>query len=475
MPPVDLYGEILAPGALVGLYEINQLAYEGGFAAIYRASHLDTGDAVAVKVLRRSLAESLEVVQRFHIEAEAIRRIDHRNVIDVFEISDLTDGRPYMVMEWLDGRNLAEMLEERGPFAPGEALAIMREVGSALAAAHALGVVHRDVKAQNIIAVPDGTWFSLKLIDFGIAKLTAPEGDSFALSSRIIMGTPQTMAPEQILGNPVDPRTDVYALGVLLYQLVTGQMPYNGINRVEIEEMHLRGAPPRASDIAPQARAFDEIIQRSMSKAREARHATTGDLVADLEAAMASGALLGLAHELRGAEPALATETGIGLQARARTGPVPGDTAALAEQLDWIDEYLETARDRISAAGLAIHLDSADTVLGVAILPGDDRALREQAIAAALAIAAWQEAHQSGATSAIDTRVSLHMAPVSVRRVDGHAELIDGDLLDTERWPAPPSPGSLAASPAVLAGLEASYERRIQPAAPSRRATTPKE
>lgn len=284
-----LYGEILSGGALVGSYVVDALACEGGFASIYRAHHVQTRERAALKVLRLPMACSERLTLRFRQEAEVIRRLCHPHIVAIFEVGELYDGRPYIAMEWLDGRNLADELRVRGSFSEHEALAIMTEICDAVAAAHSHGIIHRDIKAENVIAVPCGTWFSTKLVDFGIAKLTSPEDTPALITAQSILGTPQTMAPEQILGLPVDARTDIYALGILLYMLVTGSLPFEGNSAIEIEEMHLHATPPSASDVAPVSPALDGVVAKALAKRKEERHGSVAELLAALRAAVGAG------------------------------------------------------------------------------------------------------------------------------------------------------------------------------------------
>jgi tRNA A-37 threonylcarbamoyl transferase component Bud32 len=281
-----LYGEILSSGALVGSYVVDALACEGGFASIYRAHHMNNRERAALKVLRLPMACSERLTLRFRQEAEVIRRLCHPHIVAIFEVGELYDGRPYIAMEWLDGHNLADEVRARGSFSEREALAIMTDICDAVAAAHSHGIIHRDIKAENVIAVPCGTWFSTKLVDFGIAKLTAPDDTPALITVQSILGTPQTMAPEQILGLPVDARTDIYALGILLYMLVTGCLPFEGDTSVEIEEMHLHATPPNASDVAPVSPALDGVLARALAKRKEDRQGCVAELLAALRAAV---------------------------------------------------------------------------------------------------------------------------------------------------------------------------------------------
>src|SRR6266478_5793915 len=173
------------------------------------------------------LAPSPEMVERFVREARVVNRIRHPNIVDIYEFGELDDKRPYFVMELLEGTSLASIVERRGRLSPAQALSYLEPVCDALRAAHAAGVVHRDLKASNVAVVKEGDPPRVKLLDFGIAKLvrTAPgERGLTAVGQRI--GTPYAMAPEQIRGGAIDARVDIYALGVLLYQLLTGRYPF---------------------------------------------------------------------------------------------------------------------------------------------------------------------------------------------------------------------------------------------------------
>jgi serine/threonine protein kinase len=285
-----LYESILHGGARVGNYIIDAARSQGGFATVYRARHRVLNRVAAVKVLHASLATE-EAIQRFTQEAQAVNLIHHPNIVDVYEFGKLLDGRPYLVMEWLEGRNLDEELESRGPLSPAEALAVMEELGAGLSAAHAQGVIHRDLKASNVIAVSSGAWFSIKLVDFGIAKLLEPaklNAVELTSTAGLRLGTPWNMAPEQILGKPVDARTDIYALGILLYQLLTGGLPFRADTPVEAQEQQLHSPPPRASDLAAIGEALDDVIHRAMEKEIDRRFDSVEQFLASLRRAVAA-------------------------------------------------------------------------------------------------------------------------------------------------------------------------------------------
>ena len=224
LPAVPLYGDDLAPGALIGPYVVDAVVHVGPMATLYRA--LDArGQPVAVKLLHRPLSSSRRALERFALEGDVLERVRHPNVVRLRDTGTLVDGRPYLAMEWLGGEDLSTRLEARGGVGLGEATEVLEQLGAALRGAHGLGIIHRDLKAENVRVVADSPSVVVKLLDFGVAKDAMRGADARLTSTGMQMGTPVAMAPEQILGQPLDARTDVYALGVLLYQLLTGRDP----------------------------------------------------------------------------------------------------------------------------------------------------------------------------------------------------------------------------------------------------------
>ena len=224
-------------------------------------------------MLRRQLAASPQMVTRFVREAQAVNMIKHPAIVDIYEFDTLPDGRPFYVMELLEGTDVRSLLNERGRFTPAEVLEILEPVCSALQVAHEQGIVHRDLKASNIFVKTSGGTRSIKLLDFGIAKLMHPDASEAGLTVvGTRLGTSYTMAPEQIRGDGVDPRTDIYALGVVLYHLLTGQYPFRAETMTDIERMHLEAPPPRPSQAAAVSPAFDAVVLRCMEKTAERRY-----------------------------------------------------------------------------------------------------------------------------------------------------------------------------------------------------------
>lgn len=276
----------LAGGAQIGDYLVDELRAGGGFAAVYRATHLPSGRPAAVKLLHRMLATSTKTLRRFRREVELVDRLRHHNIVECYGFGTHFDGRPYLAMEWLDGRTLAAEVAHRGPFAPADAVRAICDLCAPLEATHQIGVVHRDLKGSNVIAVPDGAWYRLTLVDFGIAKLVDPEvGDATTLTTMgARLGSPHCMAPEQILGDPIDGRTDIYALGILLYQLLTGALPFRADSADELEDQQLHATPAPPSRLVSVPAALEELVLRCLEKRPELRPDSVTALRADLEA-----------------------------------------------------------------------------------------------------------------------------------------------------------------------------------------------
>jgi serine/threonine-protein kinase len=434
----EMYGAILAPGAMAGSYVVDEYAARGGFASIYRARHMRTGQAAALKVLHPVLAQSRHMIRRFRQEAEAVNRLRHPNIVTLYELDELMDGRPFIAMEWLDGPTLRHELEARGTFTAAEALAVLEEIGGAVTAAHACGVVHRDIKASNVIALPCGDWFSTRLVDFGIAKLTAPDDAHTSVTTRAIMGTPANMAPEQILGEPVDARTDVYALGILLFQLLVGRLPFEGADAIEVEQMHLSARRPHASALAPVAPAIDEVIITALAVDRDRRQATVDEFLEHLRAAVRGTTRAGPTHQRTAGE--IGT-SGIAVLIRARA------RAASDTCRDAVGDVLDRAREAVLAVGLQLVMESGDSVLAAASLARGGDGLRDAVLQAipALLDGLASEAEQVIVSAIIDTG-EVRVA----RRADG-MQLAGGELLGLCRWPV--LPAGMFAYEHALSGL----------------------
>jgi serine/threonine-protein kinase len=281
----------LQPGQVVGEYQIERKLGQGGFGAVFKGVHPLIGKQVAIKVLSQRFSVDPQMVSRFVSEARAVNQIRHHNIIDIFSFGTLEDGRFYYVMEYLDGEPLDRRLARRGPTSLAEAIPILRGVARALDAAHAKGIAHRDLKAENIFLAshPDGVF--PKLLDFGIAKLMTPEdAHSHKTRTGAPMGTPHYMSPEQCHGRAVDHRTDMYAFGVLAYVMLTGVYPLDGDDYMAIlmRQVHDEPEPPSShrSDLPA---GVDAAIAWLMRKDPAARPATLLEAVQALEQVAGGG------------------------------------------------------------------------------------------------------------------------------------------------------------------------------------------
>ncbi len=255
--------EPLGPGTVIGQYRLCERLGSGGMGEVFRVSHTVLGRSYALKVLRRDIGnQDAEAAGRFLREARAAARIKHRHIVDVFDFGYLDDGRPYLVMEMLEGESLSARLAD-GPIEPRVALAMARQLASALAAAHEVGVVHADVSPSNVLLVGD----DVKLVDFGLAQLrNDPTRAASEQPAEYVFGTPSYIAPEMIRGLPAEERSDQYSLGAVMFEMLTGRTPYRASNLRELCVMHLRAPIPSLDgDWTPPAEV-DRLIARCLAK-----------------------------------------------------------------------------------------------------------------------------------------------------------------------------------------------------------------
>ncbi|WNG54363.1 protein kinase [Archangium gephyra] len=268
-------------GSFMALRELGR----GGMGSVLLAEHVLIPKRVAVKVLHHHLADEPELVSRFLAEARAMSLVQHENVVTVYDL-DTRDGRPYFVMEYLEGQSLAAFA--RGPLEPALAVELLAQVCEALGAAHARGIVHRDLKPANVFLVPGNHGrHRVKLLDFGIAKRLVRQDGETPTRTGVLMGTPEFMAPEQCGGKDVDARTDLYAVGVLGYLLLTGTTPFAGSNAAEILVAHLQQTPRPPHEVRPGIPpSLSAVLLRALAKRPEARYATAAELRSALEASI---------------------------------------------------------------------------------------------------------------------------------------------------------------------------------------------
>jgi len=276
-------------GTLVaGRYEIEDVIGRGGMSTVYRAHDRVLERDVALKILHERHTSDPEYVERFRREARAIARLSHPNIVTVIDRGQV-DGYEFIVFELLRGANLKELLGRRGPLPVAEALALVHQAGRGLAFAHEHGIVHRDVKPQNILVSEDGV---AKVTDFGVARSLARD-DGLTLTGTIL-GTGDYLSPEQALGRRVDERSDQYSLGALLYELLTGEVPYPAESMLAVATRHVNEPPPSVRQRRPDVSArVDEVVRRAMAKSTEERFPSLDAFLAALETAMAEDAVGG--------------------------------------------------------------------------------------------------------------------------------------------------------------------------------------
>ncbi len=264
-------------------YRLSRQLGVGGYGAVFAADDQLTGDRVAVKVLSPAATTSAELVTRFHREAIATSRVRHPHIVQVADFDVDTDGSHFMIMECLDGRDLAEALASERRLPPGRALVIAAQCARGLAAAHRVGVLHRDLKPSNVFLVrrSDGDE-SVKIIDFGISKLTRAAGDyTNVTSASSVVGTPSYMAPEQARGEELDARCDVYALGVVLFEMVVGARPFAGPDPLATLVAHARAPRVAPSVLRPELAGcpgLDALVVRAIAAERSRRFDSMDEL-----------------------------------------------------------------------------------------------------------------------------------------------------------------------------------------------------
>lgn len=369
-------------------YTLDRMIGEGGFGQVWGATGTD-GVRVAIKILHLELVRSIDALTRFQRELSAIERLQHRSVVRALGHGALDDGRPYLVLEYLEGPSLREVLHAHGPMPPAEMLTIFEPLCDALSVAHAAGLVHRDVKASNVILARDERGMRPVLLDFGLVKLSDQAGPGLT-SSRSMLGTPAAMAPEQMRGQPVDARTDVYALGLLAFHMLTGHPAFGGAPGVVQSYMQIHGARPRPStkvDIDP---AIDAPIGKALAPDRNDRYTTPKELYDALRAVI---------HPAAGAE---------------------SDVIAL--YAEGSPDAILSISELVRGLGMTIALVAPDSVLAV-IAPGMLDVGGTRGLLAPLAAGA---------------KIALGKSRAFIQ-----GAIVDGEALDAESWAPYPLPDGL--------------------------------
>ncbi|WP_437332296.1 serine/threonine-protein kinase [Sorangium sp. So ce296] len=437
-------GELPA-GTLAGEYILEGFIARGGCGVVYAARHARSGRPAAVKVLSEAVAHSRRVVERFAREIEALRLISHPNIVEIYEVGELNNYQPFYVMERLEGQTLDALIRAETRLAPREALDLFEPICAALGAAHAAGIIHRDVKASNIF-ICSGKPRTVKLLDFGIAKLMGPEeGSTWLTTAGRMPGTPSIMAPEQILGGPIDARVDVYALGVLLHRMLVGRLPFHTHDMDEMVRKHLEEPPMPPSLRVPLPLELDAVVLRCMEKRRERRFGSVEELVRALREAIGEPA-----SGTRGGPDPTQPAVGVYLEVRTRGGSDDLDDALAAD----IGQVLDMAESQLERAGFILASTTGNEVLGVRLLPAGADAERDERRAALRVAAALHEAvvRRAGADARVHVNVSVHADDVQVRPA-AQPEILGGALMCAGEWaPAGEEPGVFA-TPSATAGL----------------------
>ena len=270
---------------LEGRYEITELIGVGGMADVYKATDIVDNKEVAVKILKKEFAENEEFLRRFRNESKAIALLSHPNIVKVYDVN-FSDRLQYIIMEYIDGITLKEYIDAEQMLTWKDSVHFIIQVLRALQHAHDRGIVHRDIKPQNIMLFTDGT---IKVMDFGIAKFAREDNGT---QSDQAIGTVHYISPEQARGDDTDEKSDIYSVGVMLYEMLTGQKPFDTDNPISIAVMHMQNTPKRPREINPDIPVgLEEIILRAMEKDPENRYQTAADMIRDIEAFKSNNAL----------------------------------------------------------------------------------------------------------------------------------------------------------------------------------------
>jgi serine/threonine-protein kinase len=301
----DPLGDPLLGARIDGRYEVLSILGEGGMGRIYEVKHTALDRPFAMKILRPELAQDAELAARFILEAKATASVKHPNVVQITDFGRLPDGVPFFVMELLVGHTLGEVLKAGGPLPPARAVRILRKVAGALAAAHAAGVVHRDLKPDNVFLVggsrdvtapddPDrvrslamlSSAADVRVVDFGAAKIV---GGNRLTRAGVVFGTPHYMSPEQASGQPVDHRADIYSLGVIMYEMFCGRVPFEAETYMGVLTQHMFARPVRPSEVsgaASELGALEKITMNCLAKRPEDRFASMDALIVAMDLAV---------------------------------------------------------------------------------------------------------------------------------------------------------------------------------------------
>src|SRR5947208_4619040 len=266
---------------LSGRYRLDAQIGAGGMSTVYRAFDGNLERRVAIKLLHREIAADSDQLERFRREARAVAQLSHPHIVGVIDAGE-DEGRPYIVFEYVEGQTLKDRIRRMGRLPIDEAVAYAVEIARALGCAHSNQIVHRDVKPQNVLIDAEG---SAKVTDFGIARSLDQEG---LTADGRVLGTTDYVSPEQALGHKVTGQSDLYSLGIVLYEMLTGEVPFTGENQVAVAMKHVREALPDVQRLRPEvSSALASVLDRATAKDLDQRYADDLELIADLEDVLA--------------------------------------------------------------------------------------------------------------------------------------------------------------------------------------------
>jgi serine/threonine protein kinase len=413
----------LRAGDRVGEYVLCEHVATGGFGAVWRAEHPESGREVAIKVLHSYLVSSEDAVSRFEREISVITRMRHPNIVELIDFGRLDDGRPYLVTEFLRGTDLDTYIETHGALPPEAARNILEQLCAALATAHAEKIVHRDVKASNVVLSERDGQMRVVLVDFGVAKLLDDSSPGLTVSN-VLVGSLACLSPEQIRNRPVDARTDVYALGSLAYHMLTGEPPFAYASVTEIINLHLDRDPAVPSSICALPAALDAVVMKALRKAPEERFADPRAFIEAFRRAIAGAAPMAEEATMR-----RMFALGIFVEADTVQGDLTNPDEAL---LDDLDDVLVRAEHCLEAEGFRIARERSNALLFVRTLSDEehvDPAVRRHAVTVAQHLF-HRLLRRPGSDPRVRVRVCVHQADVFVSA----DEMQGGPLLQLGEW-----------------------------------------